>query len=163
MLAAALGTAPEHVEPQVLDLDLGALAGLHAAAAEGAQAGEQLLEGEWLRKVVVCAGVETTHAVVHAVQGREQQHGGVQPLGPHLTADVDAVHLGKHYVEDDHVMGAVERHLEALLAVERGVDGVAFFLQHAADHLRQAAFVFNEQYVHLNPTPECRCPTLRER
>ena len=70
---AAPDLAGGRVEPQVADLeDRRALDG--AAAAERAQAGEQLHEGERLDEVVVGPAVEARDAVLHGVAGGEHEH-----------------------------------------------------------------------------------------
>ena len=143
------GAPPSQVEAQVVDLDLLRVARLDAAPAEGADAGEELLEGERLREVVVGAGVESAHAVVDAVERGKQQDGGVDAAAAEGLAHLHAVDLGQHHVEDDDVVRAFEGHLQALLAVVGEVGGVAFFLEHAADELRQAALILDDKYVHF--------------
>ena len=121
---------------------------MHATAPQGADAGKQLLEGERLREIVVGAGVEPADAVVDAVEGGEEEDGGIDAVAAERLADGEAVHAGEHDVEDDHVVRAFNGHVEALLAVERRVHGMAFLLQDFADELRESAFVFDDKYVH---------------
>jgi len=59
-------------DAQVLDFGLGAT-GL--AAQEGADAGGELVEVEWLNEVVVGSGVEALHTVLHSIARRDDEHG----------------------------------------------------------------------------------------
>jgi hypothetical protein len=129
-------------------VDLRGLARLHFAPAEGAQAGEKLLEGERLREVVVGAGVEAADAVVDAVERGEEEDGRVETLAAERLAELDAVYAREKDVEDDDIVRSVAGHGEAIFAVVREVDRVAFLFEHAADYLGEAAFVFDEEEIH---------------
>ncbi len=47
--------------------------GLDSPTAQGAQAGQELLKGEWLGQVVVRSGVQAAYAILYRIQGRKQE------------------------------------------------------------------------------------------
>jgi hypothetical protein len=144
----AVGATSPKIESQAVYVDLRGLARLYFAPAEGAQTREKLLEGEWLREVVVGAGVEATDAIVDAVERSQEEDRSVEALAAERLAELNAVHPRKKDVEDDDVVRAIAGHSQAVFAVVREVDRVPFFLEHAADDLGEAAFVFDEEEVH---------------
>jgi hypothetical protein len=146
--AVARCAAAAEVEDKVFDGEFVGVPGLDAAAAECAEAGEEFLEGERLGEVVVGSGVEATDAILNAVEGGEKEDGCVDTVAPESAADFEAVDRGEHDVEDDDVVAAVHRHLEAFLAVVGEVYGVSFLFEDTADKLGEAALVFNEEGVH---------------
>ncbi len=95
---------------------------------------EDLAEGVRLREVVVGAGVEAGHPVVHGVAGGEHQHRRGHAGLPHAGTEVEAAPAGEHHVEDDDVGAAVPGalqprgeggrvvHLQPLLAQAFGQD-----------------------------------------
>ena len=79
------------------------LVGLHRAAQDGLDAGDDLVEAERLGDVVVAADGEAGDLVLGVVLRREEQDrrgvaGAAEALG-----DAEAVHVGQHDVEDDQV------------------------------------------------------------
>ena len=75
-----------------------------AAAIEGSQPGEQLLEGEWLGEVVVRAAIQHADAIADRMTGADDQDRRVDALIPHVPADLEAVQARQHQVEDDGVV-----------------------------------------------------------
>jgi hypothetical protein len=71
----------------------------------GFDAGDQLSGAERLGHVVVAADLETEHAVDLVGAGREKQDRRArQRRRPaNLAAQLEAIHLGKHHVEQDEV------------------------------------------------------------
>ena len=77
------------------------------AAQHRAQAGEQLVDADRLRHVVVGAGVERRDLLPLLADRREHDHRCRAP-GAQLTADVDAGPVGQHEIED-HRLGRPHR------------------------------------------------------
>jgi hypothetical protein len=74
------------------------------AAIEGPQAGEQLLEGEWLGEVVIRPTVEDPDAIADRVTSADHQDRRVDVLISHLPAYLEAVQTGQHQVQQDSVV-----------------------------------------------------------
>ena len=121
---------------------------LDLTAAEGAKPGEEFLESERLWQVIVGAGVEAAHPIIDAVEGGKQKDGGVHAVAAEAPADLKTAHGGQEDIEHDDVVGAVRRKREPFFAVVGDVNGVAFFFEHAADDLSEAAFIFDDKDVH---------------
>ena len=127
----------EHLEP------LGA-----AAAVQRPDAGQQLVEAERLRQIVVGAGVEAADHVLDRVARGEHQDGRVPPLPPELGRDLEPVLLGQHDVEqDDVVLVDVGQH-GGLVAVGGDVHHVALFLQSLLDESGDLPVVFHDENFH---------------
>jgi len=74
--AIASGLPPGYVQLQVGEAQCRRRVGL-AAAQEGAHAGQQLDEGEWLDQIVIGAGLQPADPILDAVAGGEQQDGHI--------------------------------------------------------------------------------------
>ena len=93
---------------------------------------EQLGDGEGLHHVVVSAAVETLHAILHVGARRQHQHRCLDARGAHSSADFEAVEFRQHHVKDHDVVIAVLRRRQRRWAVDRHLDAVRLFLEHAA-------------------------------
>ena len=110
------------VHRQLAGADDGLLVGLHGAAQDRLDAGDDLVEAERLGDVVVAAGVQARDLVLGLVLGGEEEDrrgvaGAAQPL-----RDAEAVHVGEHDVEDDEVGLFLEHGRDRLGAVGDGPD-----------------------------------------
>src|ERR1700704_826696 len=77
-LAVSGHFARGRVQCQIVDLEhTGTLGG--AAAKQGANAGEQLVDGEGLGEVIVCSCVKALDALVYLRLGGQNQDGGLNP------------------------------------------------------------------------------------
>ena len=103
----------ERFEREVADAQQAALA-LEAPAQEGAEAGQQLRQGEGLDQVVVGARIESLDPVVDGVAGRQHQHRRVVAGAAHAAADGQAVEVGQPEVEDERVGRRQGQRLEGL-------------------------------------------------
>jgi hypothetical protein len=112
----------------------------------------QLAYVERLGQVVVAAEVEAALEVRLGVARREDEHRRAAPLGPQGLEDVQAAHEREHEVQDHEVVRVRPRHVQAVLAVGRDVDGVGDLL---AQHLRhvpgQPRLVLDHQHPHRPP------------
>ena len=130
----------EHLEP------------LRAAAPlERTDAGEQLVELERLREVVVRAGVEAAHHVLDGVARREHEDRRIPTFPPELGRDLEAVLLGKDDVEqDDVVLVHVGQH-GAFVPVGGDVHHVPLFLQPLLDESGDLPVVLHDENLHDVP------------
>jgi hypothetical protein len=119
-----------------------------AATRERPQPRGQLGEGEGLGQVVVGAGVQALHPVLHRVTGREHEHRSPDPVGAQAPADLEAVHARQHHVEDDDVVLGRAGHPQRVLALARKVGGQAVGAQAAPDQGGQLQLVFDDQVAH---------------
>jgi hypothetical protein len=100
---------------------------------QGAQAGQQLFEVEGLGEVIVGAGIEPGHAVVHRGAGGEHEDGRAETGGAQFAADGVAVLHRQHHVQNHQVVLVHGGVVDGLLAVGRDVDGVGLFAQTSGD------------------------------
>src|SRR5579884_812114 len=145
-----------YVHDEVAGADLaglGARLELPAAADEGAQAGEQLLEGERLGEVVVGAGVEAGDLVLGGVERGEQEDGCGDALATQRAADADAVAAREEDVEHDDVEAVVVGPHERVggVAVAQHLHLVPLVLKVALVAARQARLVFDQEDAHTPP------------
>ena len=145
--------APAHVpggrvEEEVADGQHGG-PGAERAPGQRPQPGEEFSELEGLGEVVVGPGVEAKDPVVDPVAGRQQQHRGPPALGPQGAADLEAVGLGDHGVEDDGVEVELPGRPERLGAVAGHVDGVALVFETAPDEGGHLGLVLHDEHPHI--------------
>ena len=118
------------------------------AANERPNAGEQFVHLERLGQVVVGPGVEPGHLVVSRGLGGEHQHVRVDPGPAPPLKKCQAVHLGEHDVEHDHVVRCASALDVRFFAVGRDIDGEPFLLQALPQCFQERLVIFNEQYAH---------------
>ena len=75
---------------------------------------------------------------------REHQHGRIR-MAADLAADLEAVHLRQHQVEDHEVGLVAAVQGERLLAVGRGDHGVALLLEVEPHEVHDVAFVVDDK------------------
>ena len=74
------------------------------AAQHGADAGDELVEAERLRDVVVAAEREAADLVLDGVAGGQEEHRrAVAACAEQALLDLEAVEVGEHHVEHDEV------------------------------------------------------------
>jgi D-alanyl-D-alanine carboxypeptidase/D-alanyl-D-alanine-endopeptidase (penicillin-binding protein 4) len=170
VLAAALQAQRRGVEHQVahaqhLGADLAAV-----AADQGAHARFQFADLERLDQVIVGAGVEADQLVLQRVAGGQHQHrGGALGVLAQLAAKIQTIHAGQHQVQHDHVVAVLGGQAQAGHAVRGIVEAVAAALEELADHLGDAAVVFDQQdqagavFSRLHGRGSLGCPTSAAR
>ena len=121
--------------------------GRTAAARHRPHARDQLARRERLGDVVVGAQLEAEHLVALVHTPRHHDHGDAAGLGVLLeaAADLPAVELGHHDVEEDHVGLAVPGVAHGIGAVAQDGDVVAFLVEVEADQLRDVLLVLDHQ------------------
>ena len=118
------------------------------AAAEGPQAGEELLVGERLHEVVVGARVQALDAGADRVAGGQHEDRDRRALRPQAAGDVEARAVREADVEDDGVELGLGRELQPLGGGRRAVDDVAILGQEAGEEADEARVVLDEEQVH---------------
>ena len=135
----------QHLEP------LGA-----AAPLQRPDAGQELVELERLREIVVGAGIESADHVLDRVARGEHQDRRVPPFPAQLRGDLEPVLLGEDDVEqDDVVLVDVGQH-GGLVPVGGDVHHVALFLQALLDEPGDLPVVLHDENFH-------GCAIYRER
>ena len=119
-----------------------------------ADSGDEFLGVERLDNVVVSAGFQSTHHIGGIAFGGEHDDGHAR-FGTQVGADVNAVHAGKHEVEQHQVWLARAERCEGgrTIRAERWL--VALGAQHNADHLGERKVIIDHEdppHVHL---PQC--------
>ena len=102
------------------------------AASQGAEAGEQLGEGEGLDQVVVGADVEAPDPVVDRVASGQQQDRRPVTACAELTAQPESVTVGQHHVEHEDVVDRLRGEPARILERSGLIDGIAIAAQASA-------------------------------
>jgi hypothetical protein len=115
---------------------------------EGPEAGEELAEREGLGQVVIGAAVETGDPILHRVPCGEHEDGRPAAAVADPAADLEAVHVRQHDVQDDHVVGVLGRGPDRVGASRRDVDGVGLLLEPALEEAGHLQLVLDDQDPH---------------
>jgi len=130
------------IDFEVADLD--ERFGRGGAAEDCAETGEQLVDSERLRHVVVGARVESRDLLLLLADHGEDEHRGVAPP-TQLTADLDAAFAGQNEIQDDAVRGAHRRLGERVLAGGRRLDVVTGGAQHGLEGTQDLRLVVDDE------------------
>ncbi len=113
--------------------------------------GDELLEGEWLREVVVGPGVEGGDFARDLVAGGEHEDGEAGLPQPDAPEDLVPVHSGEHDVEEDEIQVLLERHPEAVGSVVRAEALVAARRQAPVEHPLDTRLILDDKNSHWLP------------
>jgi hypothetical protein len=102
--------------------------------------------GERLGDVVVGPQLQPHDPVYLVVLGSQHNDGHVA-LGPDPAADLGAVQLGEHDVQDDQVRLVDLECFQGLLAVARGLNLETLPLQGVRQHLLERRLVVHHEYL----------------
>ena len=119
-----------------------------ASAYEGAQAREELGEGERLYEVVVGAHVEAGDPVLDGVARSQHEHGRPDAPATETPASLEAVEPGKHDVEHDRVVVVRRGHPERIFAGSSEVCRESLLHEPASDQGCHPHFVLDDQDAH---------------
>ena len=127
-------------------LRLGALDGASPVLGVGERL-EDLVGGVGLRDVVVGAGAEALDAVLDGDAGRDHDHGGLPGalVGLQGLADLEAVDVGEHQVQEDDVRGPEADLLQGLGAREGRIGPVAAELDERGQQVVGGGLVLDDQ------------------
>jgi hypothetical protein len=125
---------------QVLNLGLRA-PGL--APQERTDTRRELIEIEWLDQVVVCAGVETLHAIRYRITGRNDEHREGLLTRSQTLQHLEATLSGESKIEKQEIERISAEHLVRSLAVVDPIDSEAVPLQAGSDRLGDHGIIFD--------------------
>jgi hypothetical protein len=74
-------------------------------------------------------------------------------LGSESFQQLEPIEFGQHQIEDEEVVDALARALEAVTAIADSVNNVAFLLQATLDESGDTFFVFDDQDSDDAPRP----------
>ena len=131
---------------------------LRLAPDQGPDAGQQLPGLKGLGEIVVGAAVQALDLVGDLGPGRQHQHRGGVPGGPQPPQHREAVQLGQHHVQQNHVVNGAEGVVQPRFAVVTDVHGVAVHLQQVPKGGRQPHLVLDHQYPHAPCLHSGKCP-----
>ena len=97
-------------------------AAFSGAAQYDSEPGDDFLEAERLRHIVVAAQGEPGDLVLQRVSCRQEQRGRVDTIGAQPAQHPETVHPGHHHVEDHRVGPGFARPVQCLRTVRGGVD-----------------------------------------
>src|SRR5688572_25853647 len=100
---------------------------------------------EWLRQVVVAAGLEAAHAVFGGAFDGQKEHGRLDAVAAQLRAELEPVHVRHHDVEHDEVERLGAQTCQARRAVVRYVCLVAFRFEVLANPGREMRLVVDDE------------------
>src|SRR5260370_19253215 len=149
-LAATFHTGGSGVDLQIVNAHDRVLH-LVASANQRPQPGQQLLQLEGLRQIVIRPEVQTADFIVDTAPGGENQDMALHPGPPPTLEERKSIFFGEHEVKDDYVVIGSLGLVSSLLAVERSVDRETFFLQPSAKSTDERLVIFDEQYPHERP------------
>src|SRR5438477_9482273 len=148
-LHAHLEALPIDLEVADLDLDLAPDRIDASAARDRADPGDELARREGLGHVVVGADLEAEDLVTLLDAAGDHDDGNGAGLGVLLeaTADLPAVQLGHHDVEQDEVGARLVRLPDGLGASGGDDDVVTFLAEVVAEELRDVALVLDDEHA----------------
>ena len=118
------------------------------AADERLHARQQLGKRKRLGEIIVTAGLQAFHPVVHPGLRAEDEHRREDFVLPQLAQQRKPVELRQHDVEHCGVVGDGARQRETVFTIGRMVRGEAVLLQ-PVDHERgDLAVIFNYKHAH---------------
>lgn len=120
-------------------------------AADGPDAGEQLLGVKGLHEVVVGSGVEPGHPVGHRVAGGDEDHRGRVAGLPHAAQHVKAAHDGQHDVQEHAVVDTRGGELSAAPTVRGHVGRPTLAPEYLGDRLGEPPRVLDHENPHASP------------
>lgn len=134
------------VDGEFADFNRG-MAGSLRASDEGPDSGEEFIEIEGLRKVVVGTVIQSFDAVGRGVERRKHEHGSLVARTERLE-DFPAVELRHQDIEKDCIVAGLLGFVETLFAVARSIDGVIFLSQARGEATLENRIVFDDEQAH---------------
>src|SRR5882672_3739544 len=98
----ALDSLPARIYLKIADLNDG-WPQLLPAPQQCTQSRQKFSELERFRQIVVCAGIQSTDAILHCISRREHENRDPRPLRAQFAANLEAVALWDHHVENDRI------------------------------------------------------------
>src|ERR1700676_3578678 len=117
-------------------------------AQQGAQARQQFLQAERLRKIVIRPQIEPFDAVLNRIACTQDQDRLVETRFAPLAQQVDSVAIGQAEVENDRVMARLAEGVACLAARPDPRDDVGMLPQGSFEKRADAALIFDNQYFY---------------
>ena len=115
-----------------------------SSSERGSETGEQLVDPEWLRHVVVGARVQGSDLLLLVADRREDEHRRIRPAAQ-LAANIHSASVREHEIEDDAVRRAHCGAGQGLLCGGRDVDLVAGSLEARPKRPQDLRFVVDHE------------------
>ena len=115
---------------------------------QGAYPRLQLIQRERLGEVVVRAKIETTHAILNAVQGSENQHWHLGFAHTQSLQDFQPAHLGQAEIQDNQIKLAICGRPISVLASIDAIHGVPGVAQRVRQCRSQTCVILRDEYSH---------------
>ena len=112
---------------------------------------QEFREGKGLHKVVVSTAIQTLHAVVDGVAGREDENRCVQSAFSKCGQHLKTITAGKHQIQDHEVEFLGINKKEAFFARRGNDDLVSLALQPLTKGACDFRFVFNDKNPQWKP------------
>ena len=106
---------------------------------------QHFLHVEGLGDIIVGAGIHARNLVAPPLARGEDQHRHFAVVAPPLLEHAQAVLLGQTEIEHDGVVGFGIAEIMPLLAVERGIDGIARIAQSGDELTIEVRIVFDDE------------------
>ena len=108
-------------------------------------AGDELVDAERLRQVVVTAERESPDSVLDRVSGREKENGDAAAVGPKPLLNRKAVDVGEHHVENDELGAPVANRGDRASPGRLGLDLEPLVAQRRRHKVGDVRFVVDHQ------------------
>jgi hypothetical protein len=155
-VVAAHDDHAREIDDGAVDLDFVEGVAGGGAAAEDADAGEELAGGEGFGDVVVGAFHEAADLVVLGAARGEHEDGSARTGGAEAAADLHAVESGEHQIEDDEIERIAEAGLEAGDTIADRGDLVPVVVEEVHDSIAETGFIFDHEHAHAVIVPSRR-------
>ena len=111
--------------------------------------GNELLDAEGLRQVVVAADGQSPQPLLGGIASGEKDHGDVDPIRAHPPADLEAVQVREHHIQDDQIRGcrSMPHDLERVAAAGCLLDLEATKTQRGDHDEADVVFVLDDQHL----------------
>src|SRR5450631_3659558 len=148
---AAADLMRQPVEFEIADAQHGFLATRPAPSRQHFDARQQLGERIGLGQVIVAAGAQALDPIVDLAERRQNERRRLDALVAQRADQREPVALGQHAVDDEHVILAVERHRQTVIAVIGGVGDMTDLTERLDQIVGGVAVVLDDQKAHGDP------------
>ncbi len=109
----------------------------------------QLFEIERFDEIIICSIGESFQLIFKLASGGRHDDRKRRARFPYVLAQRDAIHAGKHEIQDDHVECMMLENLKSIESVFRSHDIMMFEFKISLDIVADGLVVFYDQYPHL--------------
>src|ERR1700749_2364163 len=95
---------------------IGKRCGCTRPSAKSTEAGKELLEGEWLREIVIDSAIQPEHDVARRIAGRKHDHWSRDFGVAQRSRDSKTIHPRQHGIQDDCLELMTESNVKPLRA-----------------------------------------------